>query len=95
MSFVFIHCAHISLISLSVVFLYICYCCILYIVYQYLTYVVKCCSSNVAAQMSQLKMSVPPMRGHLQCRDTFAWIQECALKRGTTVYHFANICNKI
>ena len=25
------------------------------------------------------------MRGHLQCRDTFAWIQEGPLKRGTTV----------
>ena len=25
------------------------------------------------------------MKGHLQCRDTFAWIQECPQKRGTTV----------
>ena len=31
-------------------------------------------------------MPVPPMRGHLPCRDTFAWIQKCPLKAGTTVY---------
>ena len=30
-------------------------------------------------------MPVPPMRGHLPCRDTFAWIQKCPLKAGTTV----------
>ena len=35
--------------------------------------------------MKHINNSVPPMRGHLQCRDTFAWIQECPLKRGTTV----------
>ena len=28
------------------------------------------------------------MRGHMQCRDTFAWIQEHPLKRGTAVYHW-------
>ena len=30
-------------------------------------------------------MPVPPMRGHLPCRDTFAWIQKCPLKAGTTI----------
>ena len=29
-------------------------------------------------------MPVPPMRGHLPCRDTFAWIQKCPFKAGTT-----------
>ena len=30
-------------------------------------------------------MPVPPIRGHLPCRDTFAWKQKCPLKAGTTV----------
>ena len=30
-------------------------------------------------------MPVPPTRGHLPCRDTFAWIQKGPLKAGTTV----------
>ena len=30
-------------------------------------------------------MPVPLMRGHLPCRDNFAWIQKCPLKAGTTV----------
>ena len=33
-------------------------------------------------------MPVPPMRGHLPCRGTFAWIQKCPLKAGTTVVVF-------
>ena len=36
----------------------------------------------------------PSNRGHLQCRDTFAWIQECPLKRGTTVPACFMIKNK-
>ena len=37
-------------------------------------------------------MSVPPMRGHLPCRETFAWIQKCPLKAGTTacIYETVN-----
>ena len=27
------------------------------------------------------------MTGHLPCRDTFAWIQKCPFKAGTTVGH--------
>ena len=37
-------------------------------------------------------MPVPPMRGHLPCRDTFAWIQKCPLKAGTTVVIFSQCC---
>ena len=40
----------------------------------------------IPAKLPRLKNAVPPMRGHLQCRDTFAWIQECPLKRGTIVH---------
>ena len=33
-----------------------------------------------------LKKYVPLMRGHLQCWNTFPWIQKCLLKRETTVW---------
>ena len=35
-------------------------------------------------------MPVTPMTGHLPCRDTFAWIQKCPLKAGTTVLCYEN-----
>ena len=31
------------------------------------------------------RITVPPMRGHLQCRDTFAWMDRCPYKTGSTV----------
>ena len=33
-----------------------------------------------------LQIPVPLTRGHLQCRDTFAWPDRCPYKTGSTVY---------
>ena len=36
------------------------------------------------------RIPVPPMRGHLQCRDTFAWMDRCPYKTGSTVPHYTD-----
>ena len=41
------------------------------------------------------QIPVPLMRGHLQCRDTFAWPDRCPYKTGSTVQYFDQFATKL